>query len=102
MTSTENAEGSAARVGLFGGRVSSKQRRSPTASTDETKTRKPIGMRVVFADALELIRARRGRLAVGLGLMTANRLAGLVLPWLSKSLMDSVVLAKGIDMAART
>jgi ABC-type multidrug transport system fused ATPase/permease subunit len=101
MTSTEKSAGSAARVGLFGGLVSSKQKRPPAASAGEPKTRKPIGSRVLIDDALELIQARRGRLALGLCLMAANRLAGLVLPWLSKSLMDSVVLAKGIGMAAR-
>jgi ABC-type multidrug transport system fused ATPase/permease subunit len=47
---------------------------------------------VVLADALELIRARRGRLAVGLGLMGINRVAGLMLPWITKRLMDNVIL----------
>lgn len=101
-TSSTDAAGQAARIGLFGGRVSSKQRRAPTAAPDEPAKRKPIGMKVLLGDALELIRARRGRLAIGLGLMVANRLAGLVLPWLSKSLMDSVVLAKGLSLDVRT
>src|SRR5262249_55385304 len=103
MTETlvEKTERSSARAGLFGGLVSSKQKRSPTAPADESKPKKPVSGRALMAVALELTRARRGRLLLGLGLMAANRLAGLVLPWLSKSLMDNVVLAKGLDMPAR-
>jgi ABC-type multidrug transport system fused ATPase/permease subunit len=89
------------RVGLFGGQVSSKKRPVSSEDADAAKKRTPIKFRVILADALELIRARRGRLAVGLGIMAVNRVAGLVLPWLSKSLMDKVVLAKGLDMAMR-
>jgi ABC-type multidrug transport system fused ATPase/permease subunit len=90
----------APRAGLFGGQVSSKKR--PVSSEDaDAKKRTPIKFRVVLADALELIHARRGRLALGLGIMAVSRVAGLVLPGVSKFLVDKVILAKGLDMAMR-
>ena len=42
-------------------------------------------------DALDLVRARKGRLALGLGLMAINRLCGLVLPGTTKYLLDEVI-----------
>jgi len=88
------------RAGLFGGQVSSKKR--PVSSEDaDAKKRTPIKFRVVLADALELIHARRGRLALGLAIMAVSRVAGLVLPGVSKFLVDKVILAKGLDMAMR-
>jgi subfamily B ATP-binding cassette protein MsbA len=44
-----------------------------------------------WAEARELVWAHRGRLALGLGLMLINRLAGLVLPASSKFLVDDVI-----------
>ncbi len=44
-----------------------------------------------WAEARELVWAHRGRLAIGLGLMLINRLAGLVLPASSKFLIDDVI-----------
>jgi subfamily B ATP-binding cassette protein MsbA len=88
------------RTGLFGGLVSSKQRRAAPES-DAAKAKKPITFRVVLKDALELVEARKGRLAIGLGIMAVNRVAGLVLPWVTKNLLDNVILVKGIEMAAR-
>ena len=84
-----------ARSGLFGGLVSSKQPRPKTdtagsADTDKAKAKAKLQGKVVLADALDLIRARKGRLAFGLLLMAINRLAALVLPWTTKSLVDDV------------
>src|SRR5687768_458306 len=45
----------------------------------------------VWREARDLIWARRGRLAIGLGLMLVSRLAGLVLPATSKYLIDDVI-----------
>jgi subfamily B ATP-binding cassette protein MsbA len=78
-----------ARQGLFGGPVSSKQPRAVTPPSEARKT--PLKPRVVFADALELVKARKGRLALGLGLMAINRLCGLVLPYTTKYLLDDVI-----------
>ena len=57
---------------------------------DEPKKKRPP-MAVVWREARELIWARRGRLAIGMGLMTVSRLAGLVLPATSKVLIDEVI-----------
>jgi subfamily B ATP-binding cassette protein MsbA len=48
-------------------------------------------MRAVLDDAVELVRARKGRLAIGLVLMLINRLSGLVLPGTTKFLLDGVI-----------
>ncbi|HXM71229.1 MAG TPA: ABC transporter ATP-binding protein [Thermoanaerobaculia bacterium] len=89
------------RTGLFGGQVSSKPRPVSSEDADAAKKRQPIKFRVVLADALELIRARKGRLGLGLAIMAVSRVAGLVLPGVSKFLVDKVILAKGLDMATR-
>ncbi len=80
-----------ARQGLFGGPVSSKQPRAVTPPSEANSKKTPLKPRVVFADALELVRARKGRLALGLGLMAINRLCGLVLPYTTKYLLDDVI-----------
>jgi ABC-type multidrug transport system fused ATPase/permease subunit len=90
-----------ARAGLFGGRVSSKQRRAPGAAAEEEKSRPPISLRVVLGDAVSLVHEHRGRLLLGLGLMVINRLAGLVLPGTSKYLVDEVIQKVGLDLPAR-
>jgi subfamily B ATP-binding cassette protein MsbA len=58
---------------------------------DDEKKRKAPPFRVVFRDALELVSARRGRLAVGFGLLAINRLCSLVLPGTTKFLLDEVI-----------
>ncbi|HKV09200.1 MAG TPA: ABC transporter ATP-binding protein [Thermoanaerobaculia bacterium] len=55
------------------------------------RTKKPLNGRVVWQDALDLIRARKGRLAFGLLLMAINRLCSLVLPGTTKFLLDEVI-----------
>ena len=44
-----------------------------------------------WAEARELVAEHRGSLAVGMALMVVNRLAGFVLPWTSKYLIDDVI-----------
>src|SRR5690349_6525895 len=82
----------AARAGLFGGQVSSRQR-GPLRPSDSAagRVKKPLNARVVWQDALELIRARKGRLALGLFLMAINRVCSLVLPGTTKFLLDEVI-----------
>ncbi|HEY4562254.1 MAG TPA: ABC transporter ATP-binding protein [Thermoanaerobaculia bacterium] len=80
-----------ARQGLFGGPVSSKQPRAAEKPGDEARKKTPLKLRVVLNDALDLVRARRGRLALGLVLMAINRLCGLVLPYTTKYLLDDVI-----------
>jgi ABC-type multidrug transport system fused ATPase/permease subunit len=82
-----------ARTGLFGGMVSSRQRGPvrPSDSPSAAKPKKPMNTRVVLEDALDLIRARKGRLAIGFLLMAINRVCSLVLPGTTKFLLDEVI-----------
>ncbi|MGE5413777.1 MAG: ABC transporter ATP-binding protein [Syntrophomonadaceae bacterium] len=88
-----------ARIGLMGGGFSSRtaraeRRRGGTVRPDEDRKKKPLPLSVILRDAGELLKARRGRLALGLGLLVVSRLAGLVLPGTTKFLLDNVI-AKG-------
>src|SRR5271165_1545131 len=49
-------------------------------------------LRVVLPQVWELIRPRRGMLALGFLLMVINRVSGLVLPYSTKYLIDSVII----------
>src|SRR6266481_2613714 len=60
---------------------------TPTPTRHPKKTITPGA----WQEARALIYAHRGRLAVGLGLMLVNRLAGLVLPSSSKWVIDRVI-----------
>src|SRR6185437_15014240 len=44
-----------------------------------------------WKEARELVREHRRSLSIGLALMVVNRLAGLVLPWTSKFLIDNII-----------
>ncbi|HKA36121.1 MAG TPA: ABC transporter ATP-binding protein [Thermoanaerobaculia bacterium] len=88
-----------ARMGLLGGGVSSRVprgegRRGGKAQEDEKKKKKAPPFRAILHDAAELIAARRGRLGLGLGVLFINRLAGFVIPFMPRYLLDEV-LAKG-------
>jgi len=61
-------------------------------------SKKKVRWSAAWAEARQLIWARRGRLAVGLLLMLVSRLAGLVLPWLSKFLIDDVVQGGRVEL----
>jgi ABC-type multidrug transport system fused ATPase/permease subunit len=51
-----------------------------------------------WREARQLVWQHRSRLAVGLTLMLVNRLAGLVLPWSSRYLIDAVIGQKRADL----
>ncbi|HUC41762.1 MAG TPA: ABC transporter ATP-binding protein [Gemmatimonadales bacterium] len=51
-----------------------------------------------WREARQLVWQHRGRLAFGLALMLVNRVAGLVLPWSSRYLIDGVVGQKRADL----
>ena len=87
-----------ARSGLFGGLVSSKQRGSSPRGESEDKKKKSLNTRAVLRDAGELIRARKGRLALGLVLMGINRVCALVLPGTTKFLLDEVIGKQNREM----
>jgi subfamily B ATP-binding cassette protein MsbA len=65
--------------------------RAARAAGGEEKKRKPPPLRVILRDAGELVQERRGRLAVGFGLLAINRICGLVLPGTTKFLLDEVI-----------
>src|SRR5690606_29963888 len=60
--------------------------------------KKKIRWSAAWGEARDLIWARRGRLALGLGLMLVSRLAGMVLPYLSKYLIDDVLTQGRVEM----
>ncbi len=87
-----------AKLGLAGGGFSSRtmraERRGRSGGTrpeDEGKKKKSLPLKVILRDAAELISARRGRLALGFGLLLVSRLCGLVLPGTTKVLLDDVI-----------
>ena len=51
----------------------------------EAAPKKPFNRSAAWREARELLYAHRRRLLIGLGLMLVSRLAGVVLPALSKS-----------------
>src|SRR5688572_20925997 len=75
-----------------------KQGRPPRGA--EERRQRPVSekLSVAWREARELLLERRGRLAIGLGLMLVNRLAGLVLPASSKYLIDEVVTSRRADL----
>jgi len=86
--SLHRAEGRAAR---------STPRSSAAADSDSASGKKKI-TEDAWEEARALIWKHRRRLALGLGVMVINRLAGLVLPTSSKFLMDDVVGRQNWDL----
>ena len=62
-----------------------------SAKKEPVKPPKIQRLKAVLPDVWKLMRPRRGLLAVGLVLMLVNKLAGFVLPYSSKFLIDNVV-----------
>src|SRR5262245_61355601 len=84
-----------ARTGLLGGGVSSLPRgEGKRRRPDEEKKKKAPPLGAIVRDAVDLVAARRGRLALGFGILFVNRLAGFVIPFMPRYLLDEV-LAKG-------
>ncbi|MEO8481379.1 MAG: ABC transporter ATP-binding protein [Acidobacteriota bacterium] len=69
-------------------------RSRPGTPASPQDTKKKIRWSAAWQEARSLIWARRGRLTVGLLLMLISRMAGMVLPYLSKYFVDDV-LQKG-------
>jgi len=69
----------------------SERRRGGPVRLDEDQKKKKLPFRVIARDALELVHARRGRLALGFGLLLVSKLCGLVLPGTTKVLLDDVI-----------
>ncbi len=89
-----------ARLGFAGGGLSSRSSKAErggggatrrAASRGEPEKKKSLPLKVLLRDAAELIHARKGRLALGFGLLLTSRLCGLVLPGTTKVLLDDVI-----------
>ena len=84
-----------ARIGLFGGGVTSRGVRGEgRRGRAEAKKKKTPPFKTILRDAAELVAARKGRLALGFAILFVNRLAGFVIPFLPRYLLDEV-LGKG-------
>ncbi|MEA2337370.1 MAG: hypothetical protein QOE82_1377, partial [Thermoanaerobaculia bacterium] len=62
--------------------------------SDKAKTKKKMDkarLRAILKDAGDIIWRSRGRLAIGIPLLLANRLSSIVLPYMSKLLYDDVI-----------
>ncbi len=80
------------RAGLYGGQVSSRRAKAAGAESTKAKEKKKNpALRLALRDAADLVKARKGRLILGLLLMLISRLAGLVLPGTTKFLLDDVI-----------
>jgi ABC-type multidrug transport system fused ATPase/permease subunit len=64
----------------------------------EEPKKKALPFKVVLRDAVELVGARKGRLAVGLAILLVNRISGLVLPTTARWLIDEVVAKSRREM----
>jgi ABC-type multidrug transport system fused ATPase/permease subunit len=87
-----------AKLGLMGGGLSSRaagvgrqKGGGRFRAEEEGRKKESLPFSVIIRDAAELVRARRGRLALGLGLMLVSRLCGLVLPGTTKILLDDII-----------
>ena len=86
------------KLGLTGGGLSSRSMRAERRGRgnaarpeEDGKKKKSLPLKVILRDAAELISARKGRLALGFGLLIVSRLCGLVLPGTTKVLLDDVI-----------
>jgi ABC-type multidrug transport system fused ATPase/permease subunit len=68
---------------------------------DEPAKKKAPPLAVALRDAKELLAARRGRLALGFGILLVNRVSGLVLPGTTKFLLDEVITKGHREMLGR-
>ena len=67
--------------------------------TSDSKARPKLG--AIIPDVWELIRPRRGLLALGFVLMAINRVSGLVLPYSTKFLIDRVIAQHHVEELKR-
>ncbi len=72
------------------GAVESTRRSAGGASAADGEAKRPINRTAAWREARALLYAHRRRLLIGLGLMLVSRLSGVVLPALSKYVIDDV------------
>jgi ABC-type multidrug transport system fused ATPase/permease subunit len=73
------------------GTFPSPERAPRRAGVDRPKPKKSERLKALLPDIWELVKPRRGLLALGLFLMAINRVSGLVLPSSTKFLIDDVI-----------
>jgi ABC-type multidrug transport system fused ATPase/permease subunit len=66
-------------------------------SGSDTK-KKAQNLKVVLPMVWDLVRPRRALLTLGFGLMVINRVSGLVLPYSTKFLIDSVIIKRHVEL----
>ncbi len=66
--------------------------------SEPSNSKKKVNYRSAWAEAQALVADHRKPLAIGLGLMVINRLAGLVLPFMPKYLIDDVINKQRADL----
>lgn len=77
-------------MGLSAGAERSPRAGSSRARAAELPKRKP-NLKALWPEIKALVAPRKGLLIAGMALMAVNRLAGLVLPYTSKTLLDKVL-----------
>ncbi len=68
------------------------------AAASDAKKQKKVQFGAAWREARTLVLENRGRLALGLVLLLLNRVAGFVLPWTSKMLIDDVLVRRDADV----
>ena len=68
------------------------------SSSGPDNKKKPQNLKVVLPMVWDLVRPRRALLALGFALMVLNRVSGLVLPYSTKFLIDSVIIKRHVEM----
>jgi len=66
----------------------------PSPSAKDAPKKKPVNLRAAWPEIWALMQPRKGLLALGFVLMAINRVAGLVLPYSTRYVIDNVVIQK--------
>ena len=67
-------------------------------SRNSSEEKKKTDFSAAWSEARQILWDRRSRLALGLLLLTVNRLSGFVLPTSSKFLIDDVLTSRNVDL----
>jgi ABC-type multidrug transport system fused ATPase/permease subunit len=93
--------GAPAKMNPSGGRRSLNRGVSPSSPIQPKPPMTAQRLRTVLPAVWELMRARRGLLVIGFLLMVINRVSGLVLPYSTKFLIDSVIAKHHVELLRR-